>query len=305
MADKRPYAKYDVGYLDNPKIQALMDDHPRAILLHQACINYGVQHATDGVVPVRIALRKVCGTQCDLDLLLGNGMLSDIGDGNVLVHDFLEHQRSSDAVKTRSQAASLAASARWDAERKAGRNANRTAKGKANRNAEKERDITTSSSEIASDPDDASLRSIDATPRPEVVELCDYLAAKVRDNGHPVGTVGKVWHRACRLLIDRDGHTPDQIRKAIDWCTADPFWSANIRSMPTLREKYSTLRAQAAQRPASSTPPAPKEPRYVPSYHDDADDLDAYKRWYAIDHNDPAQVSEYRTWYAARHLEAS
>ncbi len=90
-----------------------------------------------------------------------------------------------------------------------------------------------------SDPDD--------NPSPEVVELCDHLAAKVRQNGHK-GTVGKLWHRACRLLIEADGHSPDQVRKAIDWATADPFWSANIQSMPKLREKYSTLQAQAVRK---------------------------------------------------------
>ena len=100
-----------------------------------------------------------------------------------------------------------------------------------------------SSSEIANDPD--------ADPRPEVIELCEHLAERVRANGH-TATVGKRWHRACRLLIDIDHHTPEQIRSAIDWATADPFWSANVRSMQTLREKYTTLRAQAS-RPASRT----------------------------------------------------
>jgi hypothetical protein len=159
-----------------------------------------------------------------------------------------------------------------------------------------------SSSEIASDLD--ATTGIDDEPRPEVVELCEHLAAKVRTNGH-TAKVGKLWHRECRLLIDVDGHTPEQIRKAIDWATADPFWSANIRSMRTLREKYTTLRAQAAKRPTSPASPEPREPRYVPSYHGDPDDLDAYQRWYGTDHADPAAVAEYHRWYAIRHPEAS
>ena len=99
-----------------------------------------------------------------------------------------------------------------------------------------------SSSKIASD--------LDADPRAEVIELCAHLAERVRLNGHKA-KITTTWHRQCRLLIDVDGHTPEQIRAAIDWATADPFWSANIRSMPTLREKYTTLRAQAS-RPAPS-----------------------------------------------------
>ena len=141
MADKRPYAKIDVGYLSNPKIAAIIDDNPRAVLLHLACINYGVQHATDGVVPVRIAMRIACGTQCDVDLLTQCGLLLDLGDGNVEVRDFLEHQRSAAEVKMRSQAAIDAASARWDAERKADRNADRMPKALPNAmQREKERD---------------------------------------------------------------------------------------------------------------------------------------------------------------------
>lgn len=97
-----------------------------------------------------------------------------------------------------------------------------------------------SSSEMGSPTPDA-----DAAPRPEVVELCNHLADKVTLNGNRRPTVGKRWYRACRLLIDVDERTPEQIRKAIDWCQADPFWSTNIHSMQKLREKYDTLRAQA------------------------------------------------------------
>ncbi|MBC7939106.1 MAG: hypothetical protein H7Z19_04960 [Chitinophagaceae bacterium] len=100
-----------------------------------------------------------------------------------------------------------------------------------------------SSSEIASD--------LDAHPRAEVIELCEYLAARVRTNGHKANP-GKAWHRQCRLLLDVDRREPEQVRAAIDWATGDSFWSANIRSMATLREKYSTLQAQAS-RPAGKS----------------------------------------------------
>lgn len=102
---------------------------------------------------------------------------------------------------------------------------------------------TASSSKIASDPD--------AAPSPDVIDLCEHLATQVRRNGHHAKP-GKHWHRQCRLMLDIDGRTPEQIRAAIDWATRDPFWSANIRSMATLREKYSTLQAQA-QRPTPTT----------------------------------------------------
>lgn len=84
----------------------------------------------------------------------------------------------------------------------------------------------------------------DREPDAEVVELCSHLADRVRQNGHDAN-VGVHWHRACRLMIEADRRTPDQIRAAIDWATADPFWSTNIRSMQKLREQYTTLQAQA------------------------------------------------------------
>jgi len=79
---------------------------------------------------------------------------------------------------------------------------------------------------------------------PDVERLCQDLAGLVRANGHKA-TVGTQWRRQCRLLIDADGWTPDQIAWVMRWATSDPFWSANIRSMPKLREKFTELKARA------------------------------------------------------------
>lgn len=120
-------------------------------------------------------------------------------------------------------------------------------------------DKDSSSSEIASDPDDH--------PRDDVRALCERLAEKVRENGHSAKP-GKLWFRACRLLLDRDGRTVKQVQDAIDWATADPFWSTNIRSMQNLRQKYSTLQGQASTRrhsAASSGPVRTYEPAPPPT----------------------------------------
>ena len=113
MTDKRAYFHVDVGYLSNPKIAAMLDDHPRAILLHLQCIAYSAQHLTDGVVPMRLAMRLACAEQCDLDLLLQCGLLVRVSDTSVAVHDYLEHQRSADKVKSASDKGKQAAAARW------------------------------------------------------------------------------------------------------------------------------------------------------------------------------------------------
>jgi DNA-binding MarR family transcriptional regulator len=78
----------------------------------------------------------------------------------------------------------------------------------------------------------------------DVKRLCNLLGELVEANGHKVGTIGKQWWAACDRLVRLDGYTPAQIEIIMRWSTSDEFWSANIRSMPKLREKFSTLRAQ-------------------------------------------------------------
>lgn len=79
----------------------------------------------------------------------------------------------------------------------------------------------------------------------EVKDLCSTLADLVKANGHPVGTVGVTWWRACERLIRIDGYTVEQIDWVMRWATANEFWSSNIRSMSKLREKFSELKARA------------------------------------------------------------
>lgn len=99
----------------------------------------------------------------------------------------------------------------------------------------------------------------------EVKELCSSLAEMVRANGHTVGTVGVTWWRACERLIRIDGYTAEQIEWVARWATSNEFWSANIRSMSKLREKFSELKARALSekqrqgRPAPSSRPSPTD----------------------------------------------
>lgn len=91
----------------------------------------------------------------------------------------------------------------------------------------------------------------------DVVRLSRLLGMLVSQNGHKVGQIGKVWWSACDRLMRLDEYTAEQIEIIIRWSTANEFWSANIRSMPKLREKFSTLRAQrnaelAKRRPSKS-----------------------------------------------------
>jgi hypothetical protein len=113
--DPRAYYQMDVGYLDNPKVESLVETHPRAVLLHQACIAYAAQHLTDGLVPLRPAMRRACAEAEDVQALVDNGLLVDNGDGKVIVHDYLKHNRSAEEAKRASDKGRRAAQARFGA----------------------------------------------------------------------------------------------------------------------------------------------------------------------------------------------
>lgn len=83
--------------------------------------------------------------------------------------------------------------------------------------------------------------------RQDVERVCAVLAELVASNGSKHPTVTPAWRDSARLLIDKDGRTEQQILWLLNWCQSDPFWRANILSMPTFREKFDRLRL-AAQR---------------------------------------------------------
>lgn len=89
-------------------------------------------------------------------------------------------------------------------------------------------------------------------PRPDVDEICDHLADAIEANGSKRPTVTTKWRSAARLMLDKDGRTTEEVHGAIEWSQRDEFWRSNILSLPTLREKYDTLRLQA-QRKSGST----------------------------------------------------
>jgi hypothetical protein len=136
MADRRYYAKIDVGYLDNPKIASLMDEHPRAILGHLWCILYSRQHATDGVVPMHLAMRHALLDAMHVQELVHLGLLEQRDERTLVVHDYLEHQDSAESVKNASDKARRAAAARWA---DAPSNASSNASGSASSNAKERR----------------------------------------------------------------------------------------------------------------------------------------------------------------------
>jgi hypothetical protein len=88
--------------------------------------------------------------------------------------------------------------------------------------------------------------------RIDVDRLCLHLAQRIDENGAKRPRITKAWKAAARLMLDVDGRPEAEVHQAIEWATRDPFWMANILSMPKLREKYDQLKLQA-QRPTRQT----------------------------------------------------
>jgi len=87
----------------------------------------------------------------------------------------------------------------------------------------------------------------EATPRPDVEELCTLLADLVEGNGSKRPAITKAWRDAARLMLDRDERELDKARNLLRWSQADGFWRKNIMSMPKFRQRYDQLRLAALE----------------------------------------------------------
>lgn len=98
--------------------------------------------------------------------------------------------------------------------------------------------------------EEAKASSPKVENRPDIDKVIQNFSdmLKVNDIKHKPG---QTWRNAARLLIDRDGYTPDQILFVARFATTDEFWKSNILSLPKLREKFEALKikAQAANNP--------------------------------------------------------
>lgn len=92
MADDRTYIKVHDGMPDHPKIDGLSDRGFR-LLIETWC--WCSRHLTDGRVPQTTWLKR--GTAAARRELVAAGLVEEHGDA-VLMHDYLEHQRSASEV---------------------------------------------------------------------------------------------------------------------------------------------------------------------------------------------------------------
>ena len=90
--------------------------------------------------------------------------------------------------------------------------------------------------------------------RQDVENICTLLADRIESNGAKRPTITKQWKDAARLLIDKDGYTPDQVAWIINWSQDDEFWRTNILSMPKLRKQFEQLKLKSRAGTANGKP---------------------------------------------------
>lgn len=249
--DSRLWAKIDLGYLTNPKMADVLDASSNAVLMHLASITHSAQHLTDGHVSPKAMQRVVGGDASDTQILVDAGLWHEPGHdcdecpqpepGKVYVHNYLNHNVSSEKVNKKSKQASKAARARWDKEKKKERNAERMQDA-----------LQTDMHDAMLDRSDRSDRSettksdfSDEKPRPDIEAVLDRIDQHCAEHDFKRPNRTKANINAARLMLDKDERTLEQINWIMDWVTSNSFWTPNIRSAAKLRDKFDQLKGQA------------------------------------------------------------
>lgn len=234
------FARLALDYFDHPKIMSLSAE---AIVAHLEMIVYSRKYGTDGAIPMRFAMRfasDVLNELANNDPEKPSITLND--DGSVTIHGYADMQETSEQIEERRQvrraAGRTGAKARWQKDSKSHSKSHGKPDGKSN--GKKMAETETETENIKSD-------SSGEEPRPDTTEILDYLDTRLEGNGLKKPNRVQSNLRAARLLLDRDGHTVDDVKRIIDFAQDTEFWIPNIRSMSKLREKWDQLSAQAGR----------------------------------------------------------
>lgn len=108
------------------------------------------------------------------------------------------------------------------------------------------------------DQDHSSSAGAAEPDRPEITSLCELLAELIlaNDPKAKVNPASKGWRAECRLLLDKDDRTVDEIEQVIRWTQADPFERSNVQSMEKLRKRFSPLWLKSVPTGAQSSSPS-------------------------------------------------
>lgn len=279
--DKRTYVKVHDGLPDHPKI---IEAGGEAGWLYICGLAYASRQLTDGVIPVRLVPRLTDGSkpEASASALVRVGLWHEGahscercpqgGADTYVIHDYLVHQRSAAEVADLSAKRSAAGqrggkrsgeSRRASSTREANREASASAKPK--QAASKTEAETETETEEEKTYTRTPAEPADTPPRTDVERVCRHLAAVLEKGGSKKPRITDRWRTDIRLLLDKDGVTPEQAIAAIDWAHSNDFWQAHILSPVKLRQKYDTLRRQASAEQRKGHPAGPSTaPREIP-----------------------------------------
>lgn len=146
------FARLALDYFDHPKIAALS---PEAVVAHLEMLVYSRKYLTDGVIPMRIAMRYAMHVHEELqsnDPV--NPSVTKNDDGSLILHGYEDFQETRAEVEERRGKRSKAAKARWSGDAQS--NASCNAPSNAGNNAETETETETTTK------GDSLLEPIDA-----------------------------------------------------------------------------------------------------------------------------------------------
>lgn len=284
--DKRTYVRVHDGLPDHPKI---IEAGGEAGWLYICGLAYASRQLTDGILPKRLVPRLTDGSkpEASASALVRVGLwhegehdcphCPEAGPDAYVIHDYLEHQRSAaEVADLRAKRAAAGQrggkrsgeSRRATSEGEAKREASASAKAKqAGSKTEPETETETEEEQKTSR---TPAESSDDPPRHDVERACKHLASVIEKGGDKRPRISAKWRTDMRRLIDIDGVTADQAIAAIDWAHASDFWNAHILTPAKLREKFPTLRRQAA-----SQRKAPAGPQTAPRHMTDEEKASA------------------------------
>jgi hypothetical protein len=187
------------------------------------------------------------------------------GPDAYVIHDYLDHQRSASEVadlRAKRAAAGQRGGKRSGESRRAASAAEANDEAFASdlvkQAGSKNEPETETETEEEQKTSRTSAKSSDNPPREDVEQVCKHLATVIEEGGDKRPRITAKWRTDMRRLFDVDGITPDQAITAINWAHANDFWQAHILSPAKLREKYPTLRRQAAAERAKRAPQGPQ-----------------------------------------------
>lgn len=285
------FARLALDYADHPKIASLSDG---AFRLHVEMILYARRYETDGLIKNPVALRLASRWDSDVLAELENNdpdcpSVIQLENGDYMIHGYADMQETREEIRARRRK-NRENGARGGRPKKTQSVSDSDSESQTESGTQKkaetetETDIRTSS-EIAD-----AIPDGDPNDRQDIQQLLDYLDQQLEADGVKTPSRTKKNQDAARLMLDRDGRTPEQVRAAIEYSRHSEFWRTNILSMSKLREKFDTLRLQAQK--DGYRPGAPVS-RPSQAAHPTAANPGAFTNW---DEND------YRPWHTRPHV---